>query len=460
MSRLAWSLVVVLSFLASSAVHAADEVFSWRQCAGQTLRVMLNKHPYTEGIKRQISEFESLTGIDVAFISHPEERYFDRLDEAFEAPSGKPDVFMTGVYQVWDYAPDNRILPLDSFIDNPALTRVGYNIGDFYPGIVDAFRWDRHAGSKLGTGPLWAIPLGFEACTLTYNRELLAKARLSVPVTMEQLVESGLSLNGLEGPDMYGVAARGVGKWNSLHSGYITTFTNYGAKDMEIEDGRLVSRVNSPEAVKVTDLWVRLLRDCGPDDWEYSDWYRCLADLGARRAGILYDSDIVGFFANSPGMTSQSGKLAMTLPPAPPGTDPANIKSNLWVWGLAINPMTENQNAAWLFIQYFTSREFQEYSVLHWQSLNPPRRSVFDNPAFQRVLSTMPGYKDTFTQLVDNTRVYFTPNPHFSDISERWAEVIRDIANGMYDSTQEGMDALKIWMDSKLQQVPVGSDVY
>ena len=451
-----WCVALLLVLLGwGSGIRAAEDLFSWKQCSGQTLRIMFNKHPYSEGIRRKLAEFEALTGIKVAYVMHPEDRYFDRLTESFASPSSSPDVYMTGVYQVWEYASQNRMAPLDPFIINPSVTRQGYNINDFFPGISGSFRWNRKSGAALGEGPLWAIPIGFEASALTFNREVLSKHRLPVPSTMEELLETGRLLKEFGGPGTYGVAARGLGKWNSIHSGYITAFVNYGARDMVVENGRLVSKVNSPEAVAVTDLWVKLLTECGAGDWEYYDWYRCLEDIGDRKAALLFDSDILGFFANTPGSSSQSGRLGMAPPPVPAGSDRSQIKSNLWVWGLAINSESKNQTAAWLFVQYFTSREFQAYSVLEWNSVNPPRRSVFQDPAFQKTIASMHGYRETFSEIVDNTTVFFTPTPHFYDITERWAAVIRDIANGMYGSTQEGMDSLKIWMDGKLSKVEV-----
>ncbi len=87
--------------------------------------------------------------------------------------------------------------------------------------------------------------------------------------------------------------------------------------------------------------------------------------------------------------------------------------------------------------------------------MNPPRRSVFEDPAFQAKVGSMVGYAETFADIIDNTAVFFTPNPYFFDISRRWATVVQDIAKGEYPSTQAGMDALKAWMDDKLKRVPV-----
>ncbi len=448
-----WLLLLVLGVARCGG--AGEDVFSWRQARGQTLRIMLNKHPYAEGIRRRIPDFENLTGIRVAYIMYPENVYFERLGESFTDPTAKPDVFMTGVYQIWEYATQGRMAELDQFIQNPSMTRQGYEVDDFFPAISGAFRWNRKAGSRPGSGPLWAIPIGFEANALTYNREILARKRLDIPKTMEEFIDTGAKLREFDGEGSYGAAVRGVAEWNTLHSGYITTFANYGARDLEVENGRLVSKVNSPESVAVTELWVRLLREAGAPEWEKYDWYRCLDDIGAGKAAVLFDSDILGYFANVPGATGQSGKLALAPPPAPEGTAPDKVKSNLWVWGFGMNSQAENPLAAWLFIQYFTSREFQAYSVLEWKSVNPPRRSVFEDAAFQAKVGDMYGYAETFANVIDNTAVYFTPNPYFFDISRRWATVVQDIAKGEYPSTQAGMDALKAWMDEKLAEAPV-----
>ncbi len=449
------ALALSLVCLALSA-SAGEDPFSWRQCAGQNLRVILNQHPYSEGLIRRIHVFEEITGIDVAFAMYPDKQYYDRLDDAFNSEFGKPDVFMTGAYQVWAYAPKGRMLPLDPYMNNPSKTRQNYNPGDFYPNIIGAFRWNGKPGVKPGEGPLWAIPMGFESCALTYNREILARFRIPPPQSLEAMIEAGKTVMHFDGPGTYGIGVRGAGQWwNVIPSGFTAAFINYGARDLAIENHRLVSKVNSPEAVKATELWMQLLQNCGPADWEDYDWSRCLDDIGNRKAAMLYDADVLGFFANSSGASPQSGRLATALPPVPKGANPALAKTNLRAWGLAVNPESANLDASWLFVQYFTNREFQLYSVVEWKSVNPPRKSVFDDPEFQRVARSMPGYVETFTTLLDNMGVYYTPNPHFFEIVYRWSDTLQDIVKGKYESPREGLDALKKWMDEKLAEVEV-----
>ncbi|MDR0362545.1 MAG: extracellular solute-binding protein [Planctomycetota bacterium] len=451
--RFAVFALLLLFLSAARFARAASDLFDWRQCEGQTLLVLFNQHPYAEAIIRRIADFEDQTGVNVAYRMVPEERYFPQLAESVDAKAGKPDVFMTGPYQVWEYAPAGWIRELDPFLANPRKTRSNYTYRDFFPGIAGAFRWNGIAGHPTGDGSLWALPIGFEANCLTCNSEVLVNNRLRPPTTMMELIEIGRRLREFEGEGTFGIAVRGLADWNTLHSGYMTAFANYGAKDMEIENGRLVSRVNSPEAVAITDLWLRMLAEGGPRDWRYYDWYGCGTALGERRAAIMFDADIVGFFQNVPGASPQAGKLASAPPPTPLGAE--DVKSNLWVWGLAMNANSNHPDAAWLFIQYFTSREFQLWSVIEGKSINPPRRSVFESLAFQNRISGMTGFADTFSRVIDGTAIQYTPNPHFFEISRKWAQTLHDIADGVYPNTQAGMDALKHWMDERLRDVPV-----
>ena len=442
----------VLAFCAASTIAAE---FDWRSHADESLLVLLNKHPYAEMIVDRIDEFEQLTGIRVAYLMVPEDLYFPRVEASFSAEAGRPDVFMTGPYQVWEYAPEGHMVELDAYITDSFKTSAAYFYHDFYPGISGAFRWSGKAGQKTGDGALWGVPIGFELNCLIYNHEVLAAQRLHPPRSIEEMTEVGAGLRAFGDDDVYGLAVRGANDWNTLHSGYMTAFVNYGGRDMDVEGGHLTSKVNSPEAVAMTDLWLGMIAKAGPPDWRGYDWYRCGEDIGSRKAAMMFDADIIGYFKNISGASQQSGRLAAAPPLAPSGIDPGHIRSNLWVWGLAMNADSENKDAAWYFIQYFTAREFQMYSVLEGKSINPPRRSVFESAAFQEKIASMEGFSRTFAGLIDNSAIFFTPTPYFFEIARRWVATLHDIADGKYASTQEGMDALKGWMDERLKDVLV-----
>ncbi len=443
--------VALLFALSVSAVWAGQ--FDWRQCAGQKINVLFVQHPYAEGILQKMAEFEAATGISVQTTVIPEENYFDKLTTSLTSRSGDPDVFMTGAYQVWEYAPPGYLNELDSFIKNPAKTSPEYDYADFFPGIVGALRWDKIPGHKVGSGPQWALPLGFEANCLSYNKDVLAKFGITPPKTISELMAAARKLNKFEGEGTYGIAVRGTRNWATIHPGYMTTYTNAGAVDLAIENGRLVSKVNSPEAVAMTEKWVQMIKEGGSPTWASYTWYQCGADLGARKAAMMFDADILGYFNNVSGASAESGKLASAPPPLPDGK--TAINANLWVWSIGMNGDSKKKDAAWLFIQYFTAKPYQTFSVVDWKSVNPPRKSVFNDPKFQARIAEMTGFKEMFEKTIDGTTIHFTPNPYFLELTTEWAATLQDLVAGKYKTVQEGLDALKKKMDEALEDVDV-----
>jgi multiple sugar transport system substrate-binding protein len=446
-----FALGMVLSFVVS--VAAAGE-FNWRQCEGQTVKVMLVQHPYAEGIHQKIADFEKLTGIKVEHNTIPEENYMDKLATSVSSRAGDPDVFMSGAYQVWEYAPAGYVADLDEFIKNPQLTASDYEVGDFFESIIGSMRWDLVPGHKVGTGKLWGLPIGFETNCLSYNKEIFDARGLKVPTTPEELYAAARQLQKFEGEGSYGIAVRGTRNWATVNTGYLTTFANYGAVDMAIENGRLVSKLDSPEAIKMTDDWVKMIKESGSPTWASYTWYQCAADLGARKAAILFDADILGYFTNFPGESSQAGKLASAAPVKPAGST-RQLTANLWAWALSMNGYSKAKDAAWLFIQYFTGKDFLTYSVTEYKSVDTPRKSVFNNPVFQEKLRAFPGYVEMFEKTLPGATILFTPNPYHFEVTTEWAATLQDLVAGKYPSTEVAMKELKAKIDVILEDVEI-----
>lgn len=89
------------------------EDFDWQNYKGTTINVMFNEHNYSKAVIKKIPEFEKKTGIKVKYSSTPESNYFDKLNTSLSSHSGDTDVYMTGAYQVWEYAPAGYMEPLD-----------------------------------------------------------------------------------------------------------------------------------------------------------------------------------------------------------------------------------------------------------------------------------------------------------------------------------------------------------
>jgi multiple sugar transport system substrate-binding protein len=416
---------VVLTAGSIEIARAEDSKFDWKQASGSKITIAFNQHPYADAIIQRLPQFKELTGIDVQYEITPEENYFDKVTTQLSANSGTPDVFMTGVYQMWDYASSNRIEPLDKYLSDSSLTNPDYDSKDIFEGVFNAGKWDLKPGSPTGTGSLWSLPLGFEMYSLAYNKKYFDEKGLKPPTTLDELVDLAKKLKNWNGPDSYGVAVRGTRNWATIHPGYMSTFTNSGAKDFMIKDKKLISAVDSPQSIAVTKKFAELIKAGGPPGWSNYTWYQCGADLGAGKAAILYDADINGYFQNVLGSTNQSGNIAFAPGPVIKAGD--NSGSNEWVWQAAMNASSKNKKAAWLFLQYFTGPEFELWAALNVKTVDPARKSVWGNTAFKAKIAKVPGYEETFTKQIPYTSIKFTPQPYFIESTTEWAATLQKI---------------------------------
>jgi multiple sugar transport system substrate-binding protein len=425
--------------------------FSWDMAKGSKIKVLYSQHPYAEASIKKIKDFEKLTGIEVNYSIIPEENYFDKLTTALNSRSGDPDVFMTGAYQVWEYSTPGYMEPLESYINNPDMTSSDYNFDDFFSGITGALQWNNVPGDSVGTGSQWALPLGFEQYVLAYNKRIFKEKGLNPPKTIEELQQLCIDLNEFDGKGTYALALRGTRNWATIHPAFITTFTEYGAKDIENINGKLVSQVNSKESVEMTQDYVDMIKNGGSPSWSSYTWYQASADFGAGKAAMLFDADCVEYFQNVPGASQEAGNLAWV--PAPQKEIEDERVSNLWTWALGMNSASKNKLASWLFIQYFTSRDYLLWAAINANGINTPRKSVFNDSAVQSILSKADGYTDAFNETINGTTILFTPQPYFFELTTDWASMLQDLVSGQEPSVQAGLDKLKKKMDDTLSDV-------
>jgi multiple sugar transport system substrate-binding protein len=417
--------------------------FSWDMAKGAGITILLNQHTAANEIEKYIPDFESLTGIKCSVSILPEDNYYDKLTISLSSGS-EPDVFMCGPLMPWELAGEGYIEDLTSYISNPILTNSDYDIGDFFPGVLGMFKWDTKDGHPVGTGPQWSIPMVFEQYVLGYNKRIFAEHNIKVPATTAEMLAAAAALQEFDGPGTYGIALRGTRNWYTCTTSYITNFANYGGIEFAREGSRLVSKVNEPAGVAATQLYVDLIKKGGSPTWSNYTWYECAADLGAGKAAMMFDADLVIYDQNVRD-TAEKGNIAFT--PCPMPSADATTHSNIWGWGLSMNAASKRKIASWLFVQYFTGKDYMKKAAIEG-AVNPSRDSVFYSSEFQNVVAKTEGYLKTFEATIGGTSILSVPQSHFYETTAEWAATLQDIVNGQYPSVKAGLDALKIKMDN------------
>ncbi len=436
--------------------EAAAGDFNWKAYDGTTLNVLFNEHTYSKAVIAKMADFEEKTGIHVEYSTTPESNYFDKVNTGLSSRSGNPDVFMTGAYQVWEYAPAGYMEPLEDYINDPTKTAPDYNFDDFIAGSVDGLKWDLVPGHAVGEGHQWALPMGWELNNLSYNKALFEEKGIEVPKTTDELMEVATSLNEFDGSGTYGIAVRGSREWATIHPGYMSLFATWGGQDFAIEDGKLVCKLDSDVAIEMTDYWVKLIKAAGPPQWSTYTWYQSSADLGAKKAAMLFDATSAAYFQNVEGGSAESGNIAWSTIPLPPGKTEADMKANIWIWALAMNADSKNKDAAWYFIQYFTSPEFMLWSGTEGACADTPRKSVFESAEYDAIVGKADNYLPSLNELYKNATIQFTPQPYFFECTTYWAETLQDlVTSDKYGSTEEAMKELKKRLDTVVEDLEV-----
>ena len=417
------TVAMVLSF---GVITFADDSFDWEACEGTTIQVAVVEHNVSSCIEAKIEQFTEQTGILVELIKIPEAYYFEKLSSALSGRSGSVDLFMSGAYQLWDYSAAGYVEDLTPYLDE---VFPGYDFEDFFQPAINALKWDGVPGHPVGAGAQLGLPLCFEIYSLAYNKRAFEEKGLKVPATYDELVTVSEALKGWNGPGSYGLAVRGHRDWGTIHPGYMSFFTAFGAKDFEIEGDRLVSRLDSPEAISMTEWFVDLVKRGGPPFWENYTWVEAGDDLGSGKAAMLIDADLNGLLQNwikdGEPSSAEAGNIAWAPLPVAKLGDP--VYSNFWTWSMGMNANSDAKEAAWLFLQYFTSKDFCTYASVNDYNLDPVRTSVWENRAFKAKMKQHEGYIDTFEKTINTTSIYFTPQPEFFVTTTEWAATLQDL---------------------------------
>lgn len=430
------------------ATEALAQNFDWKQHAGKSIKLLLNKHPYTDAMLANLDNFKSLTGMEVTHDIFPEDVYFDKVTAALSSRSTEYDAFMTGAYMTWTYGPAGWIVDHNEWINDSSKTNPNYNWSDMLEGVRKSCAWNGLPGGELGSDDAkqWCIPWGYEQNNITYNAAMFEKAGVDVPQNLDEMLEVASKVqSGNDG--IYGIGVRGSRSWATIHPGFLSAYANFGEVDLNNENGKLTAAMNTPGSKEFHTKWVKMIQDSGASDWSTHTWYQVGTDLGAGKSAMIYDADILGYFMNG-GDNAMAGQLHYAPFVANPGaSDPT---PNIWIWSLSMSQFSRDLDATWNFMQWASGPEHGLFGATEMDFVNPVRQSVWDSDIFrERLNKSYPGYVEMHDISAPGASIKFTAQPLFFDLTTEWAATLqRMVANEV--PVDEGLDQLAESMNDQL----------
>lgn len=349
--RVLW--IVAMTVLAAGCMageNGADNRIAESERPFDNVRITayMAKNPVADIIRAHLPEFEKETGIKVDFQALTNEQLSQKMFVQMTVGSESPDVFMIRPLEELSlYENNGWLAPLESY----AVSAPHYDFADFSATSLE---------SVTVNGKLLAIPLSTEQQILFYRKDLLEKKGIEVPQTLDEL-EAAIRQVHDPKHGIYGFVARGQ------RSALVTQLSSF----VYSEGGDFLSKdkaaLNTQEAIKGIQRYVRLLRNYGPPDAINYSWPQSANLFAEGKAAFFTDASAIYSLLTQSGLAKE--KIGYALFPA---GDAGRKPYSTTAWGIAINANSESKEAAWAFIEWASGRDM----VLEAQKIgNPGARS-------------------------------------------------------------------------------------
>lgn len=403
-------------------VQAQGDDIDWRQFEGTQLNVLLVSHPFVDALQPLLPEFEALTGITVRTEALAEQPAFEKLLSDLSSNLGTYDVFMTSPLNNWQYAIAGWLEPLDDYIANPALTSAEYDVEDFAPGIWASMRWNRELMDGIGEGPVWAVPINYETYLLAYRPSVFEAKGFEVPTTYQEVIEIAPQLVDASS-NFYGVITRFDKYWDLPFLTFGTMLASYGVEMID-EEGNLA--ICSPASIKATEDFITIISTSSPQGAGAFTWYEALQGFASGQYAMsLFEADLFAPVYEDENQSEIADDVGYA--PTPLGPD-GERAAGAWIWAMSMNSASRNKEAAWLFLQWLTSKETMVKTHLAG-NMNPVRASAWEDPQVAEMVQAWgaePGeYLATVQTMAEVAGIRFPPHPELTRVLDRWAEAIQ-----------------------------------
>jgi len=421
----------------SEAAQATGE-FDWKRYEGETISLLLNEHPWTQGVEPLISDFEEQTGIDVEVQTFSEDLYFDKMEQALRSAQSVADVYFLPMDSTafTQYASD-LIAPLTPFLENRSLTSEEYDIDDFPENFISVVKYPPGEEDQQ----TFAIPITFEVYILFANSDLVDQyLGGAMPRTMDDLVAAAEQITEKGNGKVYGSVMRGIRSDTIMDTLTGVVLNSWGKEPTPLPyniwfDGDWSnSRLTDPRIVAGLTNYSRLVA-AGPPNALSLDWPDASTLFAQGKAAFFIDASLFGPGFEDREQSQIAGKVTYAqMPPTSNGQ-----LTGHWMWGLGIPANSENKGPAWYFIQWATNKE--NTALIGQSTGGAPRQSAYQDEGY--VSSLVPEYAKVVSRAIETSR----PTAVFI---ESWKEGALEIAEAMQKIAQ-GNDPKQVMNEANEQ---------
>jgi len=332
---------------------------------GDTLVVNFPAHPHYNAVMKVLPEFTKETGIEVEVDQLQYLKMREKQTLELTKRKGDYDLMAYVVFSKADYVFADQLENLARYFMNPKLADPTYDARDLIDGYVGNIGI---AGGDKGylpgpTGSMYGVPFGSETSILGYRKDIFEKHNLKVPETYDEMLDIACKIPELE-PGMGGLSSRAASGHHASHA-YLLHLAPLGGRIFDDEWNPIM---NNEAGVKAAQA-LKTIVDCGPEGAKTFGFAEAGAAFLQGKTAMFLDSTVFAGQVNDPDKSKVVGNIGWA--PHPMGT---RRGSQTGGFGIAIPKNAQNKEAAFLLMQWLTSKKADRLIAL--AGGNPSRYST------------------------------------------------------------------------------------
>ena len=398
---------------------AAAQEGPYAPYAGTTLVVNFPAHPHYNAVMEVLPEFTAQTGIEVEVDMLPFLDMRERQTLELALDEGAYDLIAYVVFSKADYVFADQIWNLAPFFMNPRLADPDYDPEDLIDGYVQNIGV---AGGERGylpgpTGSLYGLPFGAETSVLFYRTDIFEEHGLTPPETYDELLDLACRIPELE-PGMGGLASRAASGHHASHA-WLLHLAPLGGR---VFDENWNPILNNEAGVAAAEALRRIV-ECGPEGSSAFGPAEAANAFAQGQAAMFLDTIAYAADFQDPARSTVVGNVGYAM-------HPMGVRrgSQTGGFGLAIPRNAENPEAAFLLMQWLTSREGD--LAVAMAGGNPSRFSTYADAE----LNARYPWSATFGEALQHA------DPDWRPIIPAWGRINADIGTTMSQVLTEGLD--------------------
>ncbi|WP_290056057.1 ABC transporter substrate-binding protein [Amycolatopsis solani] len=410
-----------------------------------TLVIAIVSNPQMKDAISLAPEFERATGIDLKFVSLPENQARAKITASTATEGGEFDVVMISNYEAPQWAANGWLENLEPHM----AATPGYDEGDFIPSIKQSLSYQNQ---------MYAVPFYGESSFLAYRKDLFEKAGLTMPAkpTWPQVAEFAAKLDD-KANGVAGICLRGKPGWGESLAPFSTVANTFGAQYFDKDWN---AKLTTPEFKAAANFYVDLIREHGEVGASSAGFSECGTRYTQGQAAMWYDATVMAGTNEDPASSKIVGKSGY----APAPVVKTQASGWLYTWALGIPKVAKDKAAAWKFMAWMTDKAYvrkvgQTYG---WNRVPPGvRQSTYDIPDYAKAAAayakpTLDGIADANQQKamanpVPYPGIQFVGIPEFQDLGTRVSQQLSAAIAGresVDDALQQSQDYAQTVGDS------------